>query len=66
MPDALRGRMMATYSFVVMGLSQVVGSLIAGSLAHVFNASVAIGLGGAGLLVCSFFVFVKRPELRHL
>ena len=29
-PNELRGRMMAAYSFVVVGLSQVVGSFVAG------------------------------------
>jgi MFS family permease len=63
-PDALRGRMMAAYSFVVVGLSQVVGSFIAGTLARLFSAPVAIGLGGAVLLLYSYLAFFKRPELK--
>ena len=32
-PDALRGRLMAAYSFVVVGLAQTVGSFLAGIVA---------------------------------
>jgi MFS family permease len=63
-PNALRGRMMAAYSFINVGLSSVVGSLIAGSVAHVIGASWAVGGGGAILLVFSFWVYRTRPQLR--
>ena len=61
-PDALRGRMMAAYSFVVVGLSQVVGAFIAGALAHLAGAPVVIGVGGLVLLVYSYHVFFRQPR----
>jgi MFS family permease len=63
-PNELRGRMMAAYSFINVGLSSVLGSLIAGSVAHVIGVSWAVGGGGAILLGFSYWVYRKRPELR--
>jgi MFS family permease len=63
-PNELRGRMMAAYSFIVVGLSSVVGSLIAGTIAHVIGVSWAIGGGGAIMLVYSYWIFQRKPELR--
>jgi MFS family permease len=65
-PDALRGRMMAAYSFVVVGLSQVVGSFVAGAIAHASSAGAAIGLGGVVLLVYTYVAFARRTELRNV
>lgn len=63
-PNELRGRLMAAYSFVVVGLSSVVGSLLGGSVAHVLGVSWAIGGGAAIMLVYSYWVFERKPELR--
>ena len=63
-PNELRGRMMAAYSFVVVGLSQVVGSFVAGSVAHAVGASWAIGGGAVIMLLYSYQAFIRRPELR--
>ena len=63
-PNELRGRMMAAYSFINIGLSSVLGSVIAGSVAHVIGVSWAVGGGGAILIGFSYWVFRKRPELR--
>ena len=49
-PNELRGRMMAAYSFINVGLSQVFGSVFAGTVAHVIGVSWAVGGGGAILL----------------
>jgi len=65
-PNELRGRMMAAYSFVVVGLSQVLGSIIAGSIAHLIGASWAIGGGAVIMLVYAYVAFVRRPELRSV
>jgi MFS family permease len=56
-PDALRGRIMAAYSFIVVGLSQVVGSFIAGVVARVFGVQWAIGGGGALMLLYALWAF---------
>jgi len=45
-PDALRGRLMAAYSFVVVGMAQVVGAFCGGAVARAVGETWAIG-GGA-------------------
>ena len=63
-PNELRGRLMAAYSFVVVGLSQVLGSVLAGSIAHAIGVSWAIGGGAAIMLAYAYWAFERRPELR--
>ncbi len=65
-PNELRGRMMAAYSFVVIGLSSAVGSFIAGSVAHVIGVSWAIGGGALIMLAYSYWAFERKPELRNV
>ena len=65
-PNELRGRMMAAYSFVVVGLSSVVGSVLAGSIAHAIGVSWAIGGGAAIMFVYSYWAFERRPELKAI
>lgn len=64
-PNALRGRLMAAYSFIVVGLSSVVGSFLAGSIAHLIGVAWAIGGGAAVLLAYSYVVFERRTTLRE-
>jgi MFS family permease len=65
-PDELRGRLMAAYGLVVVGLATVVGAFVAGSVAHWVGVSGAIG--GAAVLMLSYgiWAFFKRQELRTL
>ena len=56
-PDALRGRIMAAYSFIVVGLSQVVGSFVAGAVARAAGVAWAIGGGGAVMLLYALWAF---------
>jgi MFS family permease len=56
-PDELRGRIMAAYSFIVVGLSQVVGSFVAGGVARAFGVAWAIGGGGALMLLYAIWAF---------
>ena len=56
-PDALRGRLMAAYSLVVVGLSQVVGSFLAGVVARAVGADWAVGGGGAIMLAYAIWAF---------
>ena len=60
-PDALRGRLMAAYSFVVVGLAQTVGSFFAGIVARSFGVQWAIALGAATMLTYALFAFRKPP-----
>ena len=62
-PNELRGRMMATYSFIAVGLSSVAGSLLAGSVAHVVGVSWAIGGGGLIMLAYTTWAFRNHHEL---
>ena len=65
-PDELRGRMMAAYSFIVVGLSQVVGSFVAGTVADTIGVAWSIGLGAALLLAFATWAFGFRTDLRSL
>ena len=65
-PDALRGRMMAAYGLVVVGLAQVVGAFVAGTLAHVLGVAVSIGGAAALMLLYGVWAFYWQPELRTL
>ena len=65
-PDALRGRLMAAYGLVVVGLAQVVGAFTAGAVAHVLGVAAAIGATGALMLAYGVWAFFRRPELRTL
>jgi MFS family permease len=65
-PDALRGRVMAAYGLVVVGLAQVVGALVAGTVAH--QVGVAAAIGGAAVLQLSYGVwtFFRSTELHTM
>jgi len=63
-PDALRGRLMAAYSFVVVGLAQTIGSFGAGVVARAFGVHYAIAFGAMIMLVYGAFVF-RRPPFRN-
>ena len=63
-PNELRGRLMAAYSFIVVGLSQVLGSVLAGSVAHAIGVSWSIGGAAVIMLAYAYYAFERRPELR--
>jgi MFS family permease len=65
-PDAFRGRIMAAYGLVVVGLAQVVGAFTGGVIAHAFG--VATTIFATALLMAGYGVwaFFQRPELRGL
>jgi MFS family permease len=65
-PDALRGRLMSAYSLIAVGVSQVVGSFVAGSVANALGVDWAIGGAAAVMLVYAFYAFSKSPEIRRL
>lgn len=64
-PDALRGRLMAAYSFVVVGLAQTVGAFLAGVVGRAFGVQWSIALGAVIMLGYSAFAF-RQPALRVL
>jgi MFS family permease len=65
-PDGLRGRMMAAFGLVVVGLSQVVGAFVGGVVANVVGVAVTIGASAALMLLYGAWAFFRRPELRML
>lgn len=64
-PDALRGRMMAAYSFVVVGLAQTVGAFLGGVVARALGVHWAIALGALVMLGYGIHAF-RQPALRAL
>jgi MFS family permease len=62
-PDEMRGRIMAAYSFIVVGLSQTIGAFGAGAVAKVAGVQWAIGGGAAAMLVYAIWAFRRFPEL---
>jgi MFS family permease len=60
-PDELRGRIMAAYSLIVVGLSQVAGSFVAGAVARAVGVAWAIGGGGALMLMYALWAF-RQPR----
>lgn len=62
-PDALRGRVMAMYSMMFMGMAPV-GALLAGALAHQLGAATTVALGGAFCIAGGLFFLWRLPELR--
>jgi MFS family permease len=63
-PDALRGRIMAAYSFVVVGLAQTLGSFSAGAIARAFGVQWAIAGGAFVMLAYGLYAF-RRPEMGY-
>ena len=62
-PDEMRGRIMAAYSFVVVGLSQTLGAFGAGAVAKVIGVQWAIGGAAATMLAYALWSFRRLPEL---
>ena len=65
-PDALRGRMMAAYGLVVVGLAQVVGAFTSGALADFLGVRTTIAGAAAIMLLYGVWAFFERPELKTL
>src|SRR3989442_437640 len=62
-PDELRGRVMAFYAFVFVGMAPL-GAFQAGLVAEHTGAPIAIALGGAGCLVSVALAAWQVPALR--
>lgn len=65
-PDEFRGRLMAIYSIIVVGLPQVLGAFGAGAVAGVIGVNWAIGGAAAVMLVYGWWAFRRYPELSAL
>jgi MFS family permease len=62
-PDDLRGRVMALYSMMFMGMAPL-GSLFAGAAATGIGAPMAVGLGAAVALIGAALFAVRLPKIR--
>jgi MFS family permease len=65
-PDAFRGRIMAAYGLVVVGLAQVVGAFTGGVVAHAVGVATAIFATALLMAGYGVWAFFQRPELRGL
>jgi MFS family permease len=64
-PDRLRGRVMAVYSMMFMGMAPL-GALLAGSLARNLSAPTVVALGGAIAVVVGILFAFRLPSIRPL
>ena len=62
-PDQLRGRAMAMYTMMFMGMAPM-GSLLSGVLADRIGAPWTVALGGAGAIIGAVFFMRRLPSLR--
>lgn len=62
-PNALRGRLMAAYSFLIVGLAQAAGSFGAGAVARAAGVRWAIGGGAAIMLAYTLVARARTPSL---
>jgi MFS family permease len=62
-PDHLRGRVMAVYSMMFMGMAPI-GALAAGFAAHAFGAAETVAAGGVLCIVGAGMFARKLPSLR--
>jgi MFS family permease len=62
-PDQLRGRVMAVYSMMFMGMAPF-GAFFAGSLADKFGAPTAVSLGALGCMAGAAAFLLRLPALR--
>jgi predicted MFS family arabinose efflux permease len=63
-PDHLRGRTLATYSMMLMGMAPI-GALVSGLLAERFGAPVTVGAGAVACGIGSALFALSLPSLRQ-
>jgi MFS family permease len=62
-PDRLRGRVMAVYSMMFMGMAPV-GALLAGAVAARLGAPETVAIGGAACVAGGLVFGAQLPRLR--
>ncbi len=62
-PDNLRGRVLAVYSMMFMGMAPI-GALLAGTVAKHIGAPLTVGIGGVGAIIGAIFFARALPSFR--
>jgi MFS family permease len=62
-PDALRGRVMAVYSMMFMGMAPI-GALLGGALADRLGAQVTVAIGGMASVAGACWFWFQLPKIR--
>ncbi len=62
-PDQLRGRVMAVYSMMFMGMAPL-GAFFGGALAHRIGAPITVAVGGVACVVGAFSFWRALPDMR--
>ena len=62
-PDALRGRVMAVYSMMFMGMAPI-GALLGGALAEHLGAPLTVAIGGVASLAGAGWFGLQLPKIR--
>lgn len=65
-PGEYRGRLMAFYSLVFVGLSQLIGAFATGAVANAFGVHWAVAAAAVITLGYSLWTFSKSPELARV
>ena len=65
-PEEFRGRLMAFYSMVVVGVSQAVGALALGAVARAVGVEWAVGASAFLTLAFAVWTFMRSPELARV
>jgi MFS family permease len=63
--DDMRGRVMSFYTMAIMGTAPF-GSLLAGSMAHLFGTQYAILVGGISCIISALIFYKKLPGLKTM
>jgi MFS family permease len=63
-PDKLRGRVMAVYAMILMGMAPF-GALLAGAVAHHLGAPTTVALGGAVCILAAVGFGLQLPAFRR-
>jgi MFS family permease len=62
-PDALRGRVMAVYSMMFMGMAPI-GALLGGAMADHLGVRVTVGIGGVASVLGAIWFWLQLPKIR--
>jgi len=62
-PDALRGRVMAVYSMMFMGMAPI-GALLGGTLADRLGAPITVAIGGVASVAGACWFGLQLPKIR--